>query len=263
MIAVLFTVAAPWASFVVPNTAVFALIGLVGGLFPDIDQLEFWGPPFIRKYFTHKKTLHYLFGYLILGTLLFMMALEVRQNSFWFLALACGSIGAGVHSFMDPFDGWSDDNPQQGIYEHLTRRWLPSLQLVVFAQCGSGSFRRLQQSGSLQFQRICHSCCSRVGKWLPKPISEYGSCPHFSMFTLELRSASERTQTLSHSKGHEDLTVNQSDTTNDVDCTTLDKKLMMGYQGWFACAHEDGFRANCWWHWSVDNSIPNNFQSHC
>lgn len=40
-IAVLFTVAAPWASFVPPNTAVFAIIGLVGGLFPDIDQLEF------------------------------------------------------------------------------------------------------------------------------------------------------------------------------------------------------------------------------
>jgi hypothetical protein len=133
MMAVLFMIAAPWASFVLPNTATFALVGLAGGLFPDIDQLEFWGPPFIRKYFTHKKTLHYLLGYLILGTLLFIMALGNHENSFWFLAVACGSTGAGVHSIMDPFDGMRDDNPQQGIYEHLTRRWLPSLQLVVFA----------------------------------------------------------------------------------------------------------------------------------
>jgi hypothetical protein len=118
---------------VLPNTAIFALVGLAGGLFPDIDQLEFWGPPFIRKYFTHKKTLHYLLGYLILGMILFIMALQ-NQSSFWSLALACGSVGAGVHSVMDPFDGMRDDNPEQGIYEHLTGRWLPSLQLVVFAQ---------------------------------------------------------------------------------------------------------------------------------
>lgn len=70
---------------------------------------------------------------MILAALLFIMALEIRQYSFWFLLLACGCIGAGVHSIMDPFDGWNDDHPDWGIYEHLTRRWLPSLQLVVFA----------------------------------------------------------------------------------------------------------------------------------
>jgi hypothetical protein len=48
--------------------------------------------------------------------------------------------------------------------------------------------------------------------------------------------------------------VNQSGTTNDVDCTTLDKKLMMGYQGWFGCTG-DGSEVN-WWHWSLDDSAP-------
>jgi len=133
MIAVLFASLAPWAGFVFPYAAVFAVIGSFGGLFPDIDQLQFWGPPSVRKYFTHKKTLHYLFGYFILSILLFILALELRDYSFWVLLLACGSIGAGVHSMMDPFDGWNDDHPEWGIYEHVTRQWLPSLQLVVFA----------------------------------------------------------------------------------------------------------------------------------
>lgn len=132
-IAAVFTIAAPWATFVLPNTAAFAIIGLVGGLFPDIDQFQFWGPPSVRKYFIHKRTLHYLFGYLILGALLFIVALEIPEYSFWFLLLTCGSIGAGIHSVMDPFDGWNDDHPEWGIYEHVTRRWLPSLQLVTFA----------------------------------------------------------------------------------------------------------------------------------
>lgn len=132
--AVLFAIAAPWSSlFVMSNTAIFALIGLAGGAFPDVDQLEFWGPSFIHKYFTHKKTFHFLFGYFILGILLLIMSVVNRQNFSLFLALACASMGAGVHSFMDPFDGYRDDNPQQGIYEHLTRRWLRSRQLVLFA----------------------------------------------------------------------------------------------------------------------------------
>lgn len=47
------------------------------------------------------------------------------------------------------------------------------------------------------------------------------------------------------------MTANQSDTTNDVDCKTLDKKLMMGYQGWFVCPN-DGSPPNRWWHWFGD-----------
>jgi hypothetical protein len=132
-VAILFTVAAPWASFMLQYTAVFAIIGAFGGLIPDIDQLQFCGPTSLRKYFTHKKTLHYLFGYLVLTILLFITALELPQYSFWLVLLACGCIGAGVHSMMDPFDGYNDDHPEWGIYEHLTRRWLPSLRWVVFA----------------------------------------------------------------------------------------------------------------------------------
>jgi len=42
-----------------------------------------------------------------------------------------------------------------------------------------------------------------------------------------------------------------------VDATTLSKKLMIGYQGWFACAG-DGSPLNGWRHWFRDNS-PNAF----
>ena len=37
-----------------------------------------------------------------------------------------------------------------------------------------------------------------------------------------------------------------------MDATTLSKKLMMGYQGWFACAG-DGSPLNGWRHWFRDN----------
>jgi hypothetical protein len=56
-----------------------------------------------------------------------------------------------------------------------------------------------------------------------------------------------------HHKGCEYLTTDQN--TNKVDGNTLEGKLMMGYQGWFGC-NGDGSEAN-WWHWSLDNSIPN------
>jgi hypothetical protein len=49
------------------------------------------------------------------------------------------------------------------------------------------------------------------------------------------------------------LTVDQS--ANKVDANTLERKLMMGYQGWFGCTG-DGSEAN-WWHWSLDNRVPN------
>jgi hypothetical protein len=118
---------------VMPLTAWLALAGLVGGFFPDIDQLEFWGPVSIRKYFTHKKTLHFISGYLILSLLLLGMATILPQYLIQLLVLACACVAAGVHSIMDPFDGWRDDHPEQGIYEHLSRRWLPSLRLIMFA----------------------------------------------------------------------------------------------------------------------------------
>lgn len=40
-----------------------------------------------------------------------------------------------------------------------------------------------------------------------------------------------------------------------VDVSTLSKKLIMGYQGWFACPN-DSSGPNRWWHWFRDNSTP-------
>jgi hypothetical protein len=40
---------------------------------------------------------------------------------------------------------------------------------------------------------------------------------------------------------------------NEVDPSTLDHKLMMGYQGWFACPG-DGSEPNAWIHWFRNNS---------
>lgn len=120
-------------SAVIPLTAWLALAGLVGGFFPDIDQLEFCGPVRLRKYFTHKKTFHFISGYLILSFLLLGSAIILRQYLIPLLVLACACVAAGIHSIMDPLDGWRDDHPEQGIYEHLSRRWLPSLRLIMFA----------------------------------------------------------------------------------------------------------------------------------
>ena len=41
---------------------------------------------------------------------------------------------------------------------------------------------------------------------------------------------------------------------NGVDATTMDGKLLMGYQGWFACPN-DGSAPNQWWHW-FHNQTP-------
>jgi hypothetical protein len=34
---------------------------------------------------------------------------------------------------MDPFDGRRDDHPEQGIFEHVTEKWIASLRLIPFA----------------------------------------------------------------------------------------------------------------------------------
>jgi len=130
----LFVEFVPWnAPLVVPLTASLALVSLFGGALPDLDQLEFWGPMQIRKYFVHKKTCHYITGYAIASVMLFALASWFSQYTISLLALACVSLGAGVHCVMDPLDGWRDERPEQGIYEHATKQWLPSLRLVMFA----------------------------------------------------------------------------------------------------------------------------------
>jgi hypothetical protein len=116
-----------------PASVILAIAGAIGAIFPDVDQLEFWGPGSIAKHFTHKKTLHFITGYLILSAILTILAATFPKYALWFMIAACWSLAAGIHSVMDPLDGWRDDHPEQGIYEHVTRRWLPSLRLIHFA----------------------------------------------------------------------------------------------------------------------------------
>ena len=40
-----------------------------------------------------------------------------------------------------------------------------------------------------------------------------------------------------------------------MDASTLEKKLIMGYQGWFG-SPQDRLGTNLWWHWFRDNSSP-------
>ena len=130
----LFAEIVPWSSsLVLPLAAPLVLVSLVGGALPDLDQLEFWGPIQIRKYFVHKKTCHYITGYAIASAILFALATWFSPYTILLLALACVSLAAWVHCIMDPLDGWRDDRPEQGIYEHFTNKWLPSLRLVMFA----------------------------------------------------------------------------------------------------------------------------------
>lgn len=96
----------PWSSpLVLPVTASLALASLAGGALPDLDQLEFWGPMQIRKYFVHKKTCHYITGYAIASAILFVLASWFSQYTVLLLALACVGLGAWVHCVMDPLDG--------------------------------------------------------------------------------------------------------------------------------------------------------------
>jgi hypothetical protein len=120
-------------ALIAPVTAYLVILGMLGGLFPDLDQLQFWGPPAISKHFVHKKTCHYIAGYFITTVGLLTVAYLFRDYALGFLGVGCASIGAGVHSLMDPFDGWNDNNPKWGIYEHIHFGWLPSLRWVMFA----------------------------------------------------------------------------------------------------------------------------------
>ena len=124
-----------YASIVAPSSypvimavsAWFVLAGLLGGFIPDIDQLESLG-------LTHKKSCHYIIGYLIAAVVLVVIAAFVPQFEVLMLGVACVTLAAWLHSFMDIFDGYRDDDPKEGIYEHLIwKRWLASRQWIPFA----------------------------------------------------------------------------------------------------------------------------------
>lgn len=120
-------------AIVLPVTAWLVIAGVVGGVFPDLDQLQFWGPPWLAKHFRHKDTCHYIVGYFVATIILLVVTVLVSNYSFAFLALACASFGAGFHSLMDPLDGWNDGNPAWGIFEHVKKRWIASKRWVMFA----------------------------------------------------------------------------------------------------------------------------------
>ena len=114
-------------------TASLVIAGMVGGVLPDLDQLQFWGPLWLSKHFRHKDTCHYITGYFMVTAVLSAAAALVPSYTLWLLGFACATIGAGVHSFMDIFDGWNDAHPEWGIFEHIRGRWLSSLRWVMFA----------------------------------------------------------------------------------------------------------------------------------
>jgi hypothetical protein len=120
-------IVAPSSYLVIMSVSAWlVLAGLFGGSIPDIDQLESLG-------FVHKKTCHYILGYLVAAVILVVAANYVPQYQLPTLMLACVTLAAWLHSFMDLFDGFRDDDPRQGIYEHIWGRWLSSRQWIGFA----------------------------------------------------------------------------------------------------------------------------------
>ncbi|MBS7626305.1 hypothetical protein KEJ51_04595 [Candidatus Bathyarchaeota archaeon] len=105
----------------------FVLLGSAGGLFPDIDRLEQFG-------FSHRKTLHYIIGYVLLAIILIVLGYSLLHNFLtWIIGLSCFFAGAWLHSLMDIFDGFWAEDINKGVYEHLTRRWLKALNWIPFA----------------------------------------------------------------------------------------------------------------------------------
>ena len=109
----------------------FVLAGLVGGFIPDIDAFE-------SKGFVHRKTLHYIFGYLIAAILLAILVLVPlylgSSHQIWVAAFVCVPVGAWIHSVMDLADGGRNNDLSQGVYEHVIwKRWLPANNRIPFA----------------------------------------------------------------------------------------------------------------------------------
>jgi len=103
----------------------FAILGALGGLIPDIDRVEQLGP--LRL--THRKTLHYPIGYGILALIFVYIGIYMNVK-----CIGCASLflGAWLHSFMDIFDDFYRD-PEHGVYEHISRKWIKPLRIIPFA----------------------------------------------------------------------------------------------------------------------------------
>ncbi len=113
----------------------FVLFGLGGGLLPDIDRLESLG-------FSHRKTLHYISGYIIAAILLIILEYFI-DLTFWTIGFSCLFFGAWLHSVMDVFDGFWAEDPNKGVYEHITGGWIRALNMVPFASLWEWSLQWL------------------------------------------------------------------------------------------------------------------------
>ena len=115
------------SSEIVSLNVCFVLLGLLGGILPDVDRWEHVG-------FSHRRTLHYAVGYGLLTIFLTTLGYIVPHNLLaWIVGASCFFGGAWLHSSMDILDGFWADDPNKGVYEHFTKRWIRALNWIPFA----------------------------------------------------------------------------------------------------------------------------------
>lgn len=153
----------PTSSFEITSFNIcFVLLGLIGGLFPDIDRWEQLG-------LSHRKTLHYPAGYGLLAIIL--IVLNYFYNfSIWAIGFSCFLSGAWLHSFMDIFDGFWAEDINKGVYEHITKRWIKALNLVPFASLWEWSLQSLSGVFAIAISPQLHELSSYSG-WIVAAIS--------------------------------------------------------------------------------------------
>lgn len=148
----------PISSFEIASfNVLFVLLGLIGGLFPDIDRLEQFG-------LSHRKTLHYPAGYGLLATILIVLS-YFHNFSIWTIGFSCFLSGAWLHSFMDIFDGFWAEDINKGVYEHITKRWIKALNLVPFASLQEWSLQSLSGVFAIAISPQLHELSSYSG-WI-------------------------------------------------------------------------------------------------
>lgn len=129
VLALIFSLSVPSSyPLIMPATAWFVIVGLVGGGFPDVDGWESRG-------FVHRNSCHYIVGFLFATLILVGVAVLFPQYRFWMVLFACFTLSAWIHSIMDLADGGRNNDLSQGVYEHVfLRRWLPARNWIPFAK---------------------------------------------------------------------------------------------------------------------------------
>lgn len=115
---------------VMPLASLFVIVGTLGGFFPDIDRVE---GRICSINIVHRRTLHFSLGYFLLALITYVISLYYSdwRSVCWF-AIAF-FIGAGLHSVMDILDSPRDIDPTEGVYNHLSRKWIRPLNMIPFA----------------------------------------------------------------------------------------------------------------------------------